>query len=57
MPSLVARTATQALASATLPYVERLSRGVLHALAEDRGLAQAVLVADGVITNIDLRAA
>ena len=54
MPSLVARTATEALTSATLPYVERLARGVSQALAEDPGLAQAVMVADGAIANADL---
>jgi alanine dehydrogenase len=57
MPSLVARTATEALTAATLPYVHRLARdGVSRALAEDPGLAQGMLVADGAITHSDLAA-
>ena len=41
MPALVARTATLALAQATLPYVRRLAeRGVARALDDDAGLAR-----------------
>jgi alanine dehydrogenase len=55
MPSLVARTATEALTAATLPYVQRLARsGISRALADDRGLAKGMLVADGAITHSDL---
>jgi alanine dehydrogenase len=55
MPSLVARTATEALTAATLPYVRSLARsGISRALADDRGLAQGMLVADGAITHSDL---
>jgi alanine dehydrogenase len=55
MPSLVARTATEALTAATLPYVERLAQhGISRALREDPGLAQGVLVADGRITHSSL---
>jgi alanine dehydrogenase len=55
MPSLVARTATEALTAATLPYVQRLARGgVSRAFADDPGLAQGMLVADGAITHSDL---
>jgi len=57
MPSLVARTATEALTAATLPYVHRLARsGVPRALAGDPGLAEGMLVADGAITHSDLAA-
>jgi alanine dehydrogenase len=57
MPSLVARTATEALTAATLPYVRRLARsGIARALADDRGLAQGMLVADGAIAHPDLAA-
>ena len=55
MPSLVARTATEALTAATLPYVHRLARvGVSRALADDPGLAQGMLVAGGAIVHSDL---
>jgi alanine dehydrogenase len=55
MPSLVARTATEALTAATLPYAQRFAAGgVSHALADDPGLAQAMLIADGAITHSDL---
>ena len=55
MPSLVARTATEALTAATLRYVQRLARsGISRALADDRGLAKGMLVADGAITHSDL---
>jgi len=55
MPSLVARTATEALTAATFPYVQRLARnGIVGALEEDSGLAAGVLVADGAITDASL---
>jgi alanine dehydrogenase len=55
MPSLVARTATEALTAASLPYAQRFAAGgVSHALADDPGLAQAMLIADGAITHSDL---
>jgi alanine dehydrogenase len=58
MPSLVARTATEALTAATLPYVLRLARGgIAKAINDDPGLAAAVLVADGAIVHRDLAAA
>lgn len=57
MPSLVARTATLALAAATLPYVRSLAgRGVEAALAEDEGLRAAVMTADGRIMHRGLAA-
>ena len=57
MPSLVARTATEALTAATLPYVLRLARlGVERAISDDTGLAAAVLVADGAIVHRGLAA-
>jgi len=58
MPSLVARTATEALTAATLPYVRRLARnGIAKAIDDDPGLAAAMLVADGAIVHRDLAAA
>jgi len=52
MPSLVARTATEALTGATFPYVQRLARcGVAHAIHDDAGLASGVLVADGAVVD------
>ena len=57
MPSLVARTATEALTAATLPYVLRLAcLGVERAISDDAGLAAAVLVADGAIVHRGLAA-
>ena len=57
MPSLVARTATEALTAATLPYVLRLARcGIAKALDEDPGLGAAVLVADRAIVHRGLAA-
>lgn len=58
MPSLVARTATEALTAATLPYVRRLAqRGILRAIDEDPGFARGMLVRDGVIVDPSLAAA
>jgi len=55
MPSLVARTATEALTAATLPYIRCLARlGISRALADDCGLARGMLIADGAITHSDL---
>ena len=52
MPALVARTATCALAAATLPYVQRLAeRGIAAAVEADPGLAAGVMVWDGVIAH------
>ncbi|HEY3177953.1 MAG TPA: alanine dehydrogenase [Casimicrobiaceae bacterium] len=57
MPSLVARTATEALTAATLPYVMRIAgRGIVRALTGDHGLAQSVLVEDGAIVHSGLAA-
>jgi alanine dehydrogenase len=52
MPALVARTATLALAHATLPFVAAIgAQGVTAALAADRGLAEGVMVWDGRVTH------
>jgi alanine dehydrogenase len=55
MPALVARTATQALASAVLPHVRAMARhGVLAALARDAGLAAGAMAWDGRIVHAGL---
>jgi alanine dehydrogenase len=57
MPSLVARTATLALAAAALPYVQRIAaRGAAAALAEDAALAAGAMVWDGLVTDARLAA-
>ena len=57
MPALVARTATEALTAATLPYVRRMAgHGIAGALADDPGLAAGLLICDGTIVNADLAA-
>jgi alanine dehydrogenase len=55
MPAQVARTATLALAAATLPYVQRLAdRGIAEAIDEDSGLAAGVMVWHGGIAHAGL---
>ncbi len=57
MPSLVARTATLALAQATLPYVRAMARkGTARAQADDAGLAAGVMVRAGAIVHAGLAA-
>lgn len=57
MPALVARTATLALAAATLPYIRRLAQsGVAHALARDPALGGALMVWEGAVTDARLAA-
>ena len=57
MPALVARTATQALAQATLPAVRAMAgKGIAAALADDAGLAAGVMVRDGAIVHAGLAA-
>ena len=52
LPALVARTATFALAAATLPYVTALAdAGIADALDRDAGLAAGTMVWDGAITH------
>jgi len=52
MPSLVARTATLALAGAWLPWLRGLAdRGVIGALAADPALAAGLMVWDGAIVD------
>ncbi|MGE5168985.1 MAG: alanine dehydrogenase [Rudaea sp.] len=54
-PALVARTATLALAAATLGYVQALAgRGVTGALDADTGLAAGVMVWDGSVVHAGL---
>ena len=57
MPALVPRTATLALAGATLPYVRVMAaRGIQQALDEDPGLRAGMQVSDGRITHAGLAA-
>lgn len=55
MPSAVARTATQALTNATLPYALALAnKGLQAALAEDEGLRAGLQVHAGEVTHAGL---
>ena len=55
MPSLVARTATLALAQVTLPFVRSMAgQGIDGALAADRGLAAGLMVSGGDIVHAGL---
>jgi alanine dehydrogenase len=57
MPALVARTATRALAQASLPYVRTIaSAGVDAALAADPGLRAGLQAQDGRVTHAGLAA-
>jgi alanine dehydrogenase len=52
IPALVPRTATQALAEATLPYLRLLAReGLPEAIAARPGLGQGLLVHDGRVVH------
>jgi alanine dehydrogenase len=52
MPSLVARTATLALAAAALPYLRRVAeRGVARALDDDPALAAGMMVWEGGVSD------
>ena len=55
LPALVARTATLALAAASLPFVRRLAdAGIGGAIEDDVSLAAAVMVWDGAIAHAGL---
>jgi len=55
MPALVARTATQALAAAVLPYVREIAgRGMADAVRRDAGLAAGTMVWNGQIVHAGL---
>jgi alanine dehydrogenase len=55
MPAAVARTSTQALTQATLPYALKLANlGLCRALAEDAGLLQGLQVHAGKVTHAGL---
>ena len=57
MPALVARTATLALADATLPYVQALAGlGIVEAIERDAGLAAAVMAWEGDVVHAGLAA-
>jgi alanine dehydrogenase len=52
MPGAVARTSTQALCNATLPYILTIAnKGVRPALADDAGLREGVNLMGGRVTN------
>ncbi|GAA6131267.1 alanine dehydrogenase [Halopseudomonas sabulinigri] len=55
MPGAVARTSTQALNNATLPFVLALAdKGVKRALADDAHLAQGLNLSGGVLCNAEV---
>ena len=51
MPAQTARTSTQALEAATLPYIIKLANGGLDSLRSDSNLRPALNCHDGVLTN------
>jgi len=51
MPGVVPQTATEALTSATLPYILRLASGGLDALRQDASLAEGVSAMKGKLTR------
>ena len=57
MPGAVARTSTEALVAATLPYVERLAKDPVAAMKADAGLAQGLSVSDYKLVCPEVRAA
>jgi alanine dehydrogenase len=57
MPSLVARTATLALADAALPYLRLIAdRGVVGAVTDDAAIAAGVMVWEGAVADARLAA-
>lgn len=56
MPGAVARTATLALAEATLPYLMRLAANAMGALEQDPGFMAGLNLSDGRITHPGLAA-
>jgi alanine dehydrogenase len=58
MPGALARTATQALNNATLPYVlELANKGIKRALSENPGLLQGLNIVDGKLTSSSVASA
>lgn len=57
MPSLAARSATEALLASTYPYVEKLAAGGLEALKREKGFASGLQVFDGQIVHPVVREA
>ncbi|MCA9035928.1 MAG: alanine dehydrogenase, partial [Planctomycetaceae bacterium] len=52
MPGAVGRTSTYALCNVTFPYVFRIaSHGLMKACGQDPGLAAAVNILEGNVTN------
>jgi Alanine dehydrogenase len=56
MPGVVARTSTEALVAATMPYVMALADDVRGALAADSGFAQGLSIQAGQLTCAEVRA-
>ncbi len=58
MPSVVARTATQALSNATLPYIAKLAElGLARSLSDDEPLRKGLNVFHGTVTHEAVAAA
>ena len=51
MPGAYPKTATAALSNATIPYIQKLSNGVIDALKKDASLALGVNIFNGHVTN------
>jgi alanine dehydrogenase len=52
MPGAVGRTSTYALCNVTFPYVLKIAnKGLVNAAAEDPGLAEAINIQAGRVTN------
>ncbi|MBI4406708.1 alanine dehydrogenase [Candidatus Micrarchaeota archaeon] len=51
MPGVYPRTSTEALTSATLPFVKQLEKGIVQALKQSPSLAAGVNTFDGFITH------
>jgi alanine dehydrogenase len=56
MPGAVARTSTEALVAATLPYINKLASMGLKALEGDKGLAQGLSIQAGEIMCPEVKA-
>ena len=56
MPGAVARTSTEALVAATLPYVQALADDTKTALANDKGFAQGLSISEGQLICPEVRA-
>ncbi len=57
MPSLVARSATEALVHQTFPYIEKLAAQGMQALERDTGFKQGLQIQDGKIVHEEVKKA